>query len=126
VSRGLGLYLPERGALGLPRVPRLRAVPFWEGSSSAAICPTTPDGLWTTGIKKDLAVLGTQLGSRVSKARSCVTEAPEDVQAAIVRPYSAASAQLTTPEQDYSGDVTRQDGIMGLCPLLYCLIALLH
>jgi hypothetical protein len=40
------------------------------------MCPTAPGGLWTTGIKKDLAALGTQLGSRVSKARPCVTEVP--------------------------------------------------
>jgi hypothetical protein len=39
------------------------------------MCPTALDGLWTTGIKKDLATLDTQLGSRVSKARSYVTEA---------------------------------------------------
>jgi hypothetical protein len=46
-------------------------------------------------------------------ARSCVTEAPEEVQAATVRPYSAASVQLTTPRHGYSGDVTQQDGITG-------------
>jgi hypothetical protein len=77
------------------------------------MCPTTSDGLWTTGIKKGLAVLGTQLGSRISKARSCVTEAPVDVQAATVCLHSAASAQLTTPGYGYSGDMTRQDGITG-------------
>jgi hypothetical protein len=66
-----------------------------------------PDGLWTRGIKKGLAALDTQLGSRVSKARSCVTEAPADVQAATVRLYIAASAQLTTPGHGYSGDMTR-------------------
>jgi hypothetical protein len=43
-----------------------------------------PGGLWTTGIKKGLAALGTQLGSRVSMVRSCVTEALVDVQAATV------------------------------------------
>jgi hypothetical protein len=91
----------------LPRVPQLRAVPFWEGSSGAATCPTTPGGLWTTGIKKGLVVLGTQLDSRVSKARSCVTEVPEDVHATIVHPYIAVSAQLTTPGHGYSGDVIR-------------------
>jgi hypothetical protein len=73
----------------------------------------SPDGLCTTGIKKGLVALGTQLGSHVFKARSCVTEAPTDVHAATVRLYSAASAQLTTPGYGYSGDVTRQDGIMG-------------
>jgi hypothetical protein len=62
--------------------------------------------MWTIGIKKGLAALGTQLGSRVSKAHSCVTEACVDVQAATVRPYSAALAQLTTPGHGYSGDVT--------------------
>jgi hypothetical protein len=40
------------------------------------MCPTALGGLWTTGIKKDLAALGMELGSRVSKVRSCVTEAP--------------------------------------------------
>jgi hypothetical protein len=33
--------------------------------------------------------------------------------AAKVHPYSAASAQLTTPGHGYNGDVTRQDGITG-------------
>jgi hypothetical protein len=83
-----------------------------EGSSGAATCPTAPVGVWTTEIKKGLAALSTQLGSHVSKACTCVTEAPADVQAATVRPYSAASAQLTTPGHGYSGDVTRQAGIM--------------
>jgi hypothetical protein len=72
-----------------------------------------PSGLWTIGIKKDLTTLGMQLGSRVSKVRSCVTEAPADVQTATVRLYSAASVQLTTPRHGYRGDTTRQDGIMG-------------
>jgi hypothetical protein len=93
----------------LPRVPRLRALPSREESSGAAMCPTTPGGMWTTGIKKVLAALGTQLGSHVSKARSCVTEASTDVQAATMHPYSATSAQLTTPGHGYSGDITQQD-----------------
>jgi hypothetical protein len=71
------------------------------------MCPTTLGGLWTTGIKKGLVALGTQVGSRVFKARSCVTEAPADVHAATVRLYSAASAQLITPGYDYRGDTTR-------------------
>jgi hypothetical protein len=54
-----------------------------------------------------------QLGSRVSMAHSCVTEAPVVVQAATVHPYGAASAQLTTPRHGYSGDMTRQDGTTG-------------
>jgi hypothetical protein len=37
----------------------------------------------------------------------------QDVQTATVRLYSAASAQLTTPEHGYSGDITRQDGTTG-------------
>jgi hypothetical protein len=65
-----------RWALVLSRVSRLRTLPPWEGSSSVATYPTTPDGLWATGLKKDLAALCTQLGSRVFKSRSCVTEAP--------------------------------------------------
>jgi hypothetical protein len=74
------------------------------------MCPTASGGLWTTGIKKGLAALGTQLGSRVFKARSYVTEASADVQAARVRLYSAASAQLITIGHGYSGDMTQQDG----------------
>jgi hypothetical protein len=70
----------------------------------------TPGGLWTTGIKKGLATLGTQLGSCVFKARSCVTKVPTDMQAATARPYSATSAQLTTPGHGYRGDTTQQDG----------------
>jgi hypothetical protein len=77
------------------------------------MCPMAPGGQWTTGIKKGLAALGMQLGSRVSKACSCVTEAPTDVQAATVHPHSAASAQLTTPGHGYSGDMTQLDDIMG-------------
>jgi hypothetical protein len=68
-----------------------------EVGSSAATCPMAsgstfsrgelrcyhvshaPNGLWTIGIKKDLAVLGTQLGSRVTKVLSHVTDALEDV-----------------------------------------------
>jgi hypothetical protein len=92
VSHGSGLCLLERRAPALPRVPQLRTSPPCRGelrrchvapasppreeSSGAATYPTAPSGLWTTGIKKGLAVLGTQLGSHVSKARSCVTEAP--------------------------------------------------
>jgi hypothetical protein len=64
-------------------------------------------GLWTIGIKKRLTALGTQLGSRVYKARSCVTEVTTDVQAATVHLYNAASAQLTTPVHGYRGDMTR-------------------
>jgi hypothetical protein len=112
VSHGSGLYRPERGAPVLPCAPRLGALPSWEGSSGATMCPTTLDGLWTIGIKKGLAALGTQLGSCVSKVCLYVNEAPADVHAATVHPYSAASAQLTTPGHGYRGDMTRQDGIM--------------
>jgi hypothetical protein len=73
------------------------------------MCPTSPNGLWTTGIKKDLAVIGMQLDSCVFQARSCITEASADVQAAIVLLYSAASAQLTTSVHGYSADMTQQD-----------------
>jgi hypothetical protein len=66
----------SRWALPLPHVPWLRALPPREESSSAATYPMAPSGLCTTGIKKGLAALGTQLGLHVSKARSCVTEAP--------------------------------------------------
>jgi hypothetical protein len=71
-----------------------------------------PDGLWTTRIKKGLAALDTQLGSHVSKARLCITEASADVQTATVCVYSATSAQLTTPGHGYRGDTTRQDDTM--------------
>jgi hypothetical protein len=72
-----------------------------------------PSGLWTTGIKKGLAALGTQLGSRVSMACSCITEALLDMQVTIVRLYSAASTQLTTPAHGYRADMTRMDGTTG-------------
>jgi hypothetical protein len=61
-------------------------------------------------IKKDLAALGTQLGSCVFEARSCVTEVPANVHVATVHLYNAASAQLTTLGHGYRGDMTRQDG----------------
>jgi hypothetical protein len=93
MSHGSDLCLPERDVLVLSCVP------------------PPPDRLCTAGIKKGLPVLDMQLGSRVSKAHSCVTEAPADVHAAIVSLYSAASTQLTTPVHGYNGDMTRQDGI---------------
>jgi hypothetical protein len=65
-----------RWALTLPRVPWLRALPPRGGSSGATTCPMAPSGLWTTGIKRGLAALNTQLGSCVSKVRSHVAEAP--------------------------------------------------
>jgi hypothetical protein len=65
----------------------------------------TPDGLWTTGIKKGLAALGL----RVFKVCSCVTEASADVHVVTVHLYIAASVQLTTPRHGYRGDTTRQD-----------------
>jgi hypothetical protein len=37
----------------------------------------------------------------------------QDVHAATVRLYGAALAQLTTPEHDYNGDMTRQDNTTG-------------
>jgi hypothetical protein len=96
------------------RVPRLGALPSLEGSYGAITCPTGPSELWTTGIKKCLAALVTQLGSRISKVCSYVTEAPADVQVAIVRLCSAASTQLTTPEHSCSCDMTRQDSTTAL------------
>jgi hypothetical protein len=65
-----------RAAPELPRVTRLRARSPQEESSGAATYPTAPSGLWTIGTKKGLVALVTQLASHVSKARSCVTEAP--------------------------------------------------
>jgi hypothetical protein len=65
-----------RWAPMVPRVPWLQALLPRGESSSATTSLMAPSGLWTTGIKKDLAALVTQLGSRVSKARSCVIEAP--------------------------------------------------
>jgi hypothetical protein len=60
----------------LPRVPCLQTLPPRGETSGVATYPTTPSGLWTTGIKKCLATLGTQLGSRIFKACSRVTEVP--------------------------------------------------
>jgi hypothetical protein len=91
------------------RVPRLGTLPSLEGSYGAVTCFMGPGELWTTGIKKCLAALGTQLGSRISNACSYVTEAHADVQAVIVRLCSTASTQLTTPEHSCSYDMTRQD-----------------
>jgi hypothetical protein len=67
-----GLASLSRWALALPHVLWLWALPPRGESSGAA---TAPSGLWITGIKKCLAILGTQLGLRVFKVRSCVTEA---------------------------------------------------
>jgi hypothetical protein len=78
VFYGSGFCLSERGAPMLPR-------------------PTAPDGLCTIGIKKCLAALGAQLGSRISMARSCVSEALANVQAAIVR-----SPQCSVGSVDHS------------------------
>jgi N-acetylglucosamine-6-phosphate deacetylase len=75
--------------------------------------PTAPDGLCTTGIKKCLADLGTHLGSHISKARSCVSEALANVQAAIVRSPQCSVGSVDTHIHGYSGDMTRQDGITG-------------
>jgi hypothetical protein len=58
MSHGFGLYFPEGG------------------SSDAAMCHSPPSELLTTGIKKDLATLVTQLGSCVSKVRLRATKAP--------------------------------------------------
>jgi hypothetical protein len=90
VSHGSRLCLHERRALTLPRIPQFRtsspyrgglwryhvapASPPREESSGASTYHTDPSGLWTTGIKKDLATPGTQLDSHVSKARSRVIE----------------------------------------------------
>jgi hypothetical protein len=94
----------------LPCVPWLRVLPSSEGSLSATTCPKArPDRLWTTRIKKDLAVLGTQVGSRVFKTRSRVTEVSAR-HAATMWLYNAASTQLITPRYSYRGDMTRQDG----------------
>jgi hypothetical protein len=62
----------SRLALVLPRAPWLWALPPREGSSSAATCRMTPSRLWTTGIRKGLATLSTQLGLRVSMGRTCL------------------------------------------------------
>jgi hypothetical protein len=94
VSRGLGprllaeessdvatfLSAPDiaslsRWAPALPRVLWLRALLARGENFGAATSPTAPSGQWTIGIKIVLAALVTQLGSRVFKARSCITEA---------------------------------------------------
>jgi hypothetical protein len=42
----------------------------------ASVLPRVHGTLWAIGIKKGLAALGMQRGSQVTKACSCVTEAP--------------------------------------------------
>jgi hypothetical protein len=119
------------------RIPRIQALSQYKTvlSSDAVMClmalasaflrgtfwcchvshaPPPPDGLCTAGIKKGLPVLDMQLGSRVFKAHSCVTEAHADVHVATMSLYSAASTQLTTPVHGYNGDMTRQDGTTAL------------
>jgi hypothetical protein len=76
--------------------PTARRSAFLRGKLQYCHVFHDPDGLWTTGIKKVLAILVTQLGSRVFKARSCVTETSVDVHSTTVRLYSAVSTQLTT------------------------------
>jgi hypothetical protein len=93
--------------------PTARGYAFLRGELQCFHVSHGPGRPLTTGIKKCLAALGTQLGSRVFKSRSCVNEAPADVQAATIRPYSAVFTQLTTLGYGYNGDVIRQDGITG-------------
>jgi hypothetical protein len=86
------------------------------------MCPTALNRLRASEIKKGLADLGMQLGSRVSKARLRITEAlvrhvnrgyHYDLQTvqtgATVSRYSTTPTQQTTPGHGYNGDVTRQD-----------------
>jgi hypothetical protein len=92
------------------------------GSSGVATCPTAPNGLRTTGIKKVLAILGMQLGSRVSKMRSCVTETSarhvdmrrhHNLQDVGTSRYSAAqqcsAARLPTHRHGWQGMWTQQE-----------------
>jgi hypothetical protein len=81
-SSALDLASLPRWALVLPCAPQLWTSPtcrggLWrchvalaspprEESSGATMYSMAPSGLWTTGIKKGLAALGTQLGSHVS------------------------------------------------------------
>jgi hypothetical protein len=51
-----------------------RGSAFLRGELRCCHVSHSPGGLWTTGIKKGLDALGTQLGSCVFKTRSCVTE----------------------------------------------------
>jgi hypothetical protein len=98
VSHGLGSRLLAEVSSDVATCPTAQCFAFLRGElrCGAATCPTSPGGLWTPEIKKGLAALGTQLGSRVFKAHSCVTEAPADVHAATMRLYNAASAALGT------------------------------
>jgi hypothetical protein len=98
VSHGLGSRLLAEVSSDVATCPTAQCSAFLRGElrCGAATCPTSPGGLWTPEIKKGLAALGTQLGSRVFKAHSCVTEAPADVHAATMRLYNAASAALGT------------------------------
>jgi hypothetical protein len=76
MSLSSGPYLPAKVGSGAAMCQMAPASASSRGSSEAATCPTTPSGLWTIGIKKDLTALGTQLGSHISKVCSRVTEAP--------------------------------------------------
>jgi hypothetical protein len=103
VSHGPGPRLLTEVSSVLPHVPRPRVLPSWEGSSGAATCPMARGCPFLGGElqcchmshgprqavdhnnkKKCLAFLGTQLGSHIFQARSCVTVAPADVQTATV------------------------------------------
>jgi hypothetical protein len=105
VSRGHGAHLLTEVSSSAATCPTAQGSAFLRGELRCCHVSHGSGGLWTTGIKKGLAVLGTQLGSRGFKAHSCVTKAPANVQATTMRPYSAVSVQLTTPVHGYSGDV---------------------
>jgi hypothetical protein len=70
------LTSPQKRAPTLPHASWLWTLPPWGESSGAVMFPMTLNGSWATRIKKGLAALGLQLGSRDPKARSCITETP--------------------------------------------------
>jgi hypothetical protein len=119
----LRTLLPYSGGLRRCHVPRGSgpSLTAREGSNTAT-CPTALNGPRASGIKKGLAGLGMQLGLRVFKACSRVTEAltrragrrrHHDLQTvqtgATVPHYSTTPTQLITPRHGYNGDATRQD-----------------
>jgi hypothetical protein len=81
------------------------ASPPREESSGAATYPTAPNGLWTIEIKKDLAAPGMQVGSLVSKARSCVTEGSAR-RADIPLQFGSTWLQCDTTRQDSTTALT--------------------
>jgi hypothetical protein len=97
VSSAPDLASLSRWAPTLPRGPSLASPSreLW-----CCYVPTAPSGLWTTGIKKGLAVPDMHLGSLMPKARSRVTEVP--VRCADMRLQFGSTVQHRVRRQDDS------------------------